>query len=676
MLDCVLIYPPLANPFYPYLSTPTLSSYIKEKGYTVEQRDINLELYEIFFSTEFINKLQSRIENRIEELDNKESLNWKQQEEYVQLICLKLSLENTINSFDISLEEVKEKFRDINSYRYENDEPVLLDAWNYFQRINTIINYLISPLQLPICDTKSVIKAINKEEYYLFYDIYEDFFVKDILKDNPKFVGISITYQTQVIPALYLGYLLKKHNPDIHLCIGGQHLSTISHDIHDLYKDLTFIDSIVVDEGEPAIIPLLEFVNGKGSIDDIPNLFHIRDNKVIENKRTVLENIKDAPLPDFDGLPLDKYFTGSIVLPYSASKGCYYNKCTFCSFPFISPKYRIKTPEEVAEDLAKLSEKYNVKLFYLTNEADPPKRIKQLSEEIIKKDIGIYYHSFCRFDRKVDKETIDLLHESGCRVLFFGLEAASDRVNEMMMNKGIRLDKAKEILEYCYNVGISTVVSSIIAFPTETLEESIMTKKFLEDGSFYKNHVPQSHDFRLPRGTDTEISHQKYGVTKLYRNEGNLSTILSNYETSYKKIPYEERNKARINHFTVDYWPHHDCIELLYSLYYNGDIPEVFSYKKQIKPKENKIKVRNYTPYNYNKNNYNFEELIKRKEFRMRVINNLYRKGYFDYQIEEIIDKSILGKNINQYEISFLADFNKIQNFVADIEKDKIESVL
>jgi anaerobic magnesium-protoporphyrin IX monomethyl ester cyclase len=678
LLDAVLIYPPIANPFYPYLSTPTLASYLQANGRTVEQRDINLELFDTMFTTDYLDALENDFLEKINANENLPEMNWRQQEEQAQLICLKIGLENLRNSTDLTPEAVKTLFRDKNSYKYDDNLPFLLEPWTYYQKLNTILTYLITPVPLPVADTKSVQRAIRGEEYYPYYKLLKEKFVPDILKDKPKFVGISITYQTQVVQSLYLGYLLKQADPSIHLSIGGQHLSTISHDIPDFYKDIDFIDSIVVDEGELAITHILDYIDGKEEIENIPNTFYIKDGQVVENRKDVIKDINDSPLPDFSGLPLDKYFTGSLVLPYAASKGCYYNKCTFCSFPFISPKYRVKTPEDVAVDLKLLSEKYDTKLFYLTNEADPPKRIKQLSEEIIKQDMGIYYHSFCRFDRKVDREMVQLLADSGCKVLFFGLESGSNRINEMMMNKGINLDRARTILKDCDELKISTVVSSIIAFATETLEESMQTKIFLEESSFYKNHVPQSHDFRLPRGTDTEINHQKYGVTRLYRNEGNLATILSNYATNYKIMTQEERKQARIQHETVGLWPHHDCLELQYALYYDGDIPTVFSYNKKLEKPENpkqKVKKPYKQGYSYERNCFGFDELIKRKEFRYDLMHSLYKKGYHYEEIEEIIDNSILGKTIQRFEFSIFIEYNKIKTFIESFKQQPVKAV-
>ncbi len=667
MVDAVLIFPPLANPFYPYLSIPTLSAYLQENGRTVEPRDLNLELMDESFTTENIRNMENDILAKINFLDSLPELDWKKQEEYLQLIRIKWAIENMRNSSDLTPEEVKAALRDLNSYRYEDNLPVLLEPWKYYQKFYAIYSTIISPVLVQVNDTKSVQRAINGEEYYFFYKLLKEKYVPDILKNKPRFVGISITYQPQVIPALYLGYLLKQADPSIFLCIGGPLFSTIGNDIHNFYNDIDFVDGIVVNEGEVAINQIFDYLDGKGNIEDVINLFHLKDGKVIENKGMFMRNINNPPLPDFSGLPLDKYFTGSLVLPYGASKGCYYNKCTFCSFPVINPIYRVKTPVDVALEIKQLSEKYNTKLFYFINEADPPKRIKQLSEEIIKLDLKIFYHSFSRFDRKVDREMLELLVKSGCRVLFFGLEAASNRINEMMMKKGVNLEKVKEVLKDCHDLNISTVVSSIIAFPTETFEEAMRTREFLETYSYYWNRTPISHEFRLPRGTDIEINHQNYGITKIYHNEGNLAATVANYETSYRVLTAEERNMAKVPREKTENWPINDSTDLLYSLYYDGNVPIIFSYNKKLEPPQNPRKKapRPFkNDYTFKGNKHSFLELIKRQDFRLAFINILYKKGYFYEEIEGIISDSILGKTVKQYEFSLMKDFKQIQNFI------------
>jgi len=41
--------------------------------------------------------------------------------------------------------------------------------------------------------------------------------------------------------------------------------------------------------------------------------------------------IDDLPTPDFRDLPLDQYLSGELVLPIAPTRGCYFEKCGFCT---------------------------------------------------------------------------------------------------------------------------------------------------------------------------------------------------------------------------------------------------------------------------------------------------------------------------------------------------------
>ncbi len=46
----MLVFPPDWYPSEPYLSLPTLTAFLREAGHEVVQKDVNLEMYDWFFS--------------------------------------------------------------------------------------------------------------------------------------------------------------------------------------------------------------------------------------------------------------------------------------------------------------------------------------------------------------------------------------------------------------------------------------------------------------------------------------------------------------------------------------------------------------------------------------------------------------------------------------------------
>ena len=50
----MLLFPPEWVPTAPYLALPSLTAVLREAGHHVVQRDINIEMYDHFFSLEFL----------------------------------------------------------------------------------------------------------------------------------------------------------------------------------------------------------------------------------------------------------------------------------------------------------------------------------------------------------------------------------------------------------------------------------------------------------------------------------------------------------------------------------------------------------------------------------------------------------------------------------------------
>ena len=87
-------------------------------------------------------------------------------------------------------------------------------------------------------------------------------------------------------------------------------------------------------------------------MNDVPNLVHLVNGKVVQNFKCESLQYDQLARPDFDQLPLRKYLMPYPVLPYMASRGCYWGKCTFCTHSHIYDSfYRKENEDRVAEDL-------------------------------------------------------------------------------------------------------------------------------------------------------------------------------------------------------------------------------------------------------------------------------------------------------------------------------------
>src|SRR6476661_9386808 len=68
----MLLFPPEWVPTAPYLALPSLTAVLREAGHHVIQRDINIEMYDHFFTTEFLIWIKARQSMQLKALQAKE----------------------------------------------------------------------------------------------------------------------------------------------------------------------------------------------------------------------------------------------------------------------------------------------------------------------------------------------------------------------------------------------------------------------------------------------------------------------------------------------------------------------------------------------------------------------------------------------------------------------------
>src|SRR5574337_1110794 len=65
-MKVLLIFPPDWFPSEPYLSLPSLTSVLRQAGHTVIQKDINLEMWDWYFSEDFLKKVLREVPQQLD----------------------------------------------------------------------------------------------------------------------------------------------------------------------------------------------------------------------------------------------------------------------------------------------------------------------------------------------------------------------------------------------------------------------------------------------------------------------------------------------------------------------------------------------------------------------------------------------------------------------------------
>lgn len=477
-----LLFPPQWIPTQPYLSLPSLTAFLKANNCDVEQTDINILFYDTIMSKNGLSAFYEKAYSRFQELESKDTLTPELQKHYAALGASMLFGKFVINEIDGAKKLLKNKKR-----FYEIDE--LFRGFKIMELGLKLVSSAYYPSNLTFhaydmrysCrSSKDVLKAIQDRDENIFIDFFEKNVIPEIIKDKPGLVGISIINTSQLIPGLTLAGLIKKADKDIHINIGGSVFTRLINEIRRNHELFSVFDSVIVHEGETALLCLIRHLNNEFDIHDVPNLIYKDGHEIKVNKLSSSgEDVNRLPAPDFEGFALDMYLSPEIVLPVLSSRGCYWGRCTFCDHSFgYSGKYRPRDVNLLYNDLDSLKKKYHTRFFTFQDEGVSPKLMGALSDKIIEKKLDIAWLADSRFEPAFSKELGRKLADAGCRMIYFGLESANERILTCM-DKGIKMENVPGICRYCTEAGIWTHLFLIFGFPTESRDEARETMAFI-----------------------------------------------------------------------------------------------------------------------------------------------------------------------------------------------------
>ncbi len=304
-----LLFPPQWIPTQPYLSLPTLTAFLKANNCDVEQMDINVSFYDYLLSKPGLTAFYEKANLKFQELESKKELSPELQKQYAALGSSILFGEYIIDEVEDAKKVIKNKadFYDIEALfkAFKILELGLKLASSAYYPTN--LTFHAYDMRRSCRSSKEVLRAISDREENLFLDYFERYTLPEILKNKPELVGISIINTSQIIPGLTLASLIKKSCDGIHINIGGSVFSRLIDEISRNDELFSVFDSVIVHEGETALLNLIRYLNNETDIADVNNLIYktspeIRVNKISSDG----EDVNSLPAPCFDGLPLEK----------------------------------------------------------------------------------------------------------------------------------------------------------------------------------------------------------------------------------------------------------------------------------------------------------------------------------------------------------------------------------
>ncbi|MFA9453988.1 MAG: radical SAM protein [Candidatus Aminicenantaceae bacterium] len=238
-------------------------------------------------------------------------------------------------------------------------------------------------------------------------------------------VGISTITSTAPRAYLIADWVRKNGVP---VLLGGPHVTFLADEA------LQHADFVIRGEGELALMYLIDAWESDRDFSSVPNLSYVVDGEVRHNALgAVEEDLDRIPFPDLSALLADgKGILGHRTIPVQTSRGCPFD-CAFCSVTGMFGKgYRFRSPQNVIEELRQYDHPKNHIFFYDDNFAANPKRMKELLQAMQEEKFSFTWSTQVRADIARHEELVHLMRQTGCSMLYIGLESVNPLSLESM----------------------------------------------------------------------------------------------------------------------------------------------------------------------------------------------------------------------------------------------------
>ncbi len=294
--------------------------------------------------------------------------------------------------------------------------------------------------------SKDLIAAAEHPERDLFHP-YFSMRLAELIEQQPvAMAGFSLTFLSQALSTFAMIGFIKKRFPGVKIVLGGGLVTSwVARNGEERFSGI--VDHMVIGPGEQALLAL--------------------------NSRT--DEAAIHPAPDYSGMPLDEYLSPGRILPYSASSGCWWRKCSFCPETAENNPYLPVSPKQVTSDLHALAHSHRPALIHLIDNALSITHLEALTDD----PTGVPWYGFARITRELaDPDFCGRLRKSGCVMLQLGLESGDQGVLDAL-GKGIDLAIASKALRNLNQAGIATYVYLLFGTPAESEKEARATLEFM-----------------------------------------------------------------------------------------------------------------------------------------------------------------------------------------------------
>jgi radical SAM superfamily enzyme YgiQ (UPF0313 family) len=299
------------------------------------------------------------------------------------------------------------------------------------------------------------------------------------LKQNRfKYFALTCMPGPQLQQAIPISKKIRKLYPHIKIIWGGYFPSNQS----KVVLNSEYVDFVINGPGDKSFPALLMALEENKPYELIANLTYKTGDQIVKTQKDELYDQDLLPPLPYQKLnsfyPINRYlgktYLGSRTIAYHSSVGCPF-KCSFCAVvPIYNGRWKGKSARLIYKDIMYLKQNFagNAIEFHDNNFFVSEKRVVEFSR-LIKPEKMIWWGEG-RIDtiNKYSDETLALMRESGCKMIFFGAETGNDEILKKMDKGGTQT--AAQIRSFAARMARFDIIpeySFVLGTPADTPEQ-------------------------------------------------------------------------------------------------------------------------------------------------------------------------------------------------------------
>ncbi len=561
-MNYLLITPPLTQLNTPYPATTVLKGFLEVNGQEAHQADLGIELVDAIYTPQYLEKIFDIASTKLMDLPTGIAEMVSRRHQYCSTVKAALSfLRGTDNTLapriaNRTLLPEGPRFHQLADMEWAfgtsgTDDKARYLATMYIEDLADLIREAVdSRFDLiryaeHLASYAPTFDELNQELQQPATMIDEamlSLLDSKIEQYHPHIVAFSVPFPGCLYAALRCCQHIRSHHPHILTNIGGGFPNTEWRQLSDI-RIFDYTHSFTLDDGELPMWLLGQYVDGlipksqllrtyyahtlQGEGPDV-RLPQADDFCQRQHPDEAHSHLAFNTTPSFDELPLHLYISLSEMTnpmhrlwsngrwnKLMMAHGCYWARCAFCdtSLDYIG-RYQAPTATQVVDRMEQIARQTGNRGFHFVDEALPPKLLREVADEIIRRRCTFTFWGNIRFEKAYTPDLCYRLAQAGCIAVSGGLEVASDRLLQLM-NKGVTIQQTIEACRNFKQAGIMVHTYLMYGFPTETLQETFNALEVVR--SMFAEGIVQSafwHRYAMTCHSPSGLNPERYGVQR------------------------------------------------------------------------------------------------------------------------------------------------------------------